>query len=121
MLAIAVTIRIDVYGMIYCAILGLLLLVPRRILAPLWLFLVFLQGLLLLLQYAMLLGVPPGVCFSKNGDKGTRVILAYVLCTLTNSTMWCKAVTMPVHRSSLNHVQIYIYVPTHAPFLLMNI
>ena len=78
MLAIAVTIRIDVYGMLYCAILGLLLLVPRRILAPLWLFLMFVQGLLLLFQYAMLLGVPPGVCFSKNADKGAKRMFAFV-------------------------------------------
>lgn len=72
MLAIAVAVRIDVYGMFYCSVLGLLLLVPRGVMAPVWLSVVVVHGLLLVLQYALLLGVPPGACFSPGGSRGTE-------------------------------------------------
>lgn len=71
MLAITVAVRIDVYGMIYCSLLGLLLVVSRRVMAPVWLCVIVVHGLLLAVQYAMLLGVPAGACFSPGGSRGT--------------------------------------------------
>ena len=63
-------VRIDIYGVFYCAILGMLLLTPRRIMAFVWLPYTVLHGMLLLLQYSMLLGVPPGACFYPDGNRG---------------------------------------------------
>ena len=71
MLAIAVAVRIDVYGVFYALALGLLLFTPRKILAPVWLCYLVLHGILLLLQYSFLLGLPPGVCFGTEGNTGT--------------------------------------------------
>ena len=76
MLAIAVAIRIDVYGIFYALVLGLLMVVPRRphkILFLLWTSYLVLHGLLLGFQYAFLLGVPQGVCLSPGTSRGTRV------------------------------------------------
>ncbi|CAI8013642.1 Piezo-type mechanosensitive ion channel component 1 [Geodia barretti] len=69
-MAISVAVRIDVYGVFYCIVVGVLLVFPRRLMAPLWLFYVVVHGLLLLLQYSMLLGVPPGACFYPGGRRG---------------------------------------------------
>lgn len=76
MLAIAVAIRIDVYGIFYALVLGLLMVVPRRprkVLLVLWTSYLVLHGLLLGVQYAFLLGVPQGVCLSPGTNRGTRV------------------------------------------------
>ena len=72
-MAISVAVRIDVYGVFYCIVVGVLLVFPRRLMAPLWLFYVVVHGLLLLLQYSMLLGVPPGACFYPGGRRGLCV------------------------------------------------
>ena len=61
MLAVVIAVRIDVYGPIYAALLGLLLLLPRKILPPFWLVFIILHGCLIALQYLALLGVPPSV------------------------------------------------------------
>ena len=70
MMAITVAVRIDAYGMFYSAVLGVMLLLPRRVMAVMWLLYTALHGLLLILQYFMLLGVPPGVCFYPDGHRG---------------------------------------------------
>eukprot|EP00731_Ephydatia_muelleri_P038646 Em0842g2a len=65
MLAIAVAVRIDIYGIFYAMVLGLLMLVPRppsKVHLVLWTFYLVLHGLLLVVQYAFLLGVPKGGC-----------------------------------------------------------
>lgn len=69
MVAIAVAVRIDAYGMFYCLVLGVMLVLPRGLMVPMWLLYTTVHGLLLILQYSMLLGVPPGLCFSPIGDK----------------------------------------------------
>jgi hypothetical protein len=69
MMAVAVAVRVDVYGVLYCLLLGLLLILPRGLMAPVWLLYTVIYGLLLILQYSMLLGVPPGVCFYPNGYR----------------------------------------------------
>ncbi|KAL5500796.1 hypothetical protein EMCRGX_G012401 [Ephydatia muelleri] len=72
MLAIAVAIRIDVYGIFYALVLGLLMVVPRRprkVLLVLWTSYLVLHGLLLGVQYAFLLGVPQGVCLSPGTNR----------------------------------------------------
>ena len=63
--AMLVAVRIDVYGVIYAVVLGLMILVPRRVLAPFWVLFTFLHGTLLLLQYAALLGAPPSILCTK--------------------------------------------------------
>ena len=69
MLAITVAVRIDVYGVYYALVLGVLLLVPRRLLAPVWLVCLALHGVLLLAQYWFLLGLPPGFCFNRGTNQ----------------------------------------------------
>jgi hypothetical protein len=69
MLAIAVVVRIDAYGMLYSVVLGVMILLPRRLIRPPWLLLIVIHGLLLILQYSMLLGVPPGLCFYPDGNR----------------------------------------------------
>ena len=78
MMAIAVAVRIDVYGVFYCVVLGILLVFPRGLMAPLWLLYLVVHGLLLLLQYSMLLGVPPGACFYPGGERGLYVLLPHI-------------------------------------------
>lgn len=68
MLAIAVAVRVDVYGVFYALALCVLLFVPRRYLFPVWIVYLVVHGLLLLIQYFFLLGAPPGVCLA--GDDG---------------------------------------------------
>ena len=70
MLAITVAVRIDVYGIFYALILGLLLFTPRRVLAPIWFCYLLIHGLLLLVQYSMLLGAPYGACVGPGGKRG---------------------------------------------------
>lgn len=73
MMVITVAVRIDVYGVLYCILLGLFLLIPRGLMAPLWLIYIVIYSLSLLLQYFMLLGVPPGACFSPYSDRGSEI------------------------------------------------
>ena len=69
-MAISVAVRVDVYGVFYCLVLGVFLVFPRGLMAPLWLFYLVVHGQLLMLQYSMLLGVPPGACFYPGGQRG---------------------------------------------------
>ena len=71
MLAISIAVRIDVYGVIYAVVLGVLFLVPRSILPPIWLVYLPVHGVLLAIQYFFLLGAPPTVCYNKPGSTGT--------------------------------------------------
>ena len=87
MLAIAVAVRIDVYGIFYALILGLLLFFPRRFLAPVWLCYLTVHGLLLLVQYFLLLGLPYGACVGPGGDTGDSA-LSLVHVSLCLSDVW---------------------------------
>ncbi|KAL5467471.1 hypothetical protein EMCRGX_G031697 [Ephydatia muelleri] len=72
MLAIAVAVRIDIYGVFYALVLGLFMFVPRppsRVHLVLWISYLVLHGLLLVVQYAFLLGVPKGVCLSPGTER----------------------------------------------------
>ena len=71
MLAIAVAVRVDVYGVIYAVALGLLLLISRswKILRLVWLFYLLLLGTLLAVQYFFLLGAPPSVCYNIGANS----------------------------------------------------
>ena len=62
MLAVTAAIRDDIYAVVFVLLLGLLLVVPRRALRPLWLPVMLIQGLLLLWQYSLTLGLPPLLC-----------------------------------------------------------
>ena len=55
---------------------------PRRIMAPIWLLYTVIHGLLLILQYSMLLGVPPGACFYPGGERGMYLKRFDTLCHL---------------------------------------
>ena len=87
MLAITIAIRIDVYGVIYAVVLGILFLAPRSILPPIWLVYLPVHGVLLAIQYFFLLGAPPSVCYNKPGSTGnvhcvTFRIVSFVLRTM---------------------------------------
>ena len=74
MLAIAVAVRIDVYGVIYAVALGVLFIFPRELTClflPLYL---LVHGGLLALQYFFLLGAPPSVCYNKPDSTGTCLL-----------------------------------------------
>jgi len=73
MLAITVAVRIDVYGVFYALVLGLLLFTPRRFLAPVWFCYLLFHGILLLIQYFFLLGIPPGVCLGAERGRQTQL------------------------------------------------
>ncbi len=61
--AILVAARIDIYGIIYVVILGLMLIAPRSLMAPVWLIFLVLHGIALVAQYMFLVGLPPsGIC-----------------------------------------------------------
>ena len=86
MLAITVAVRIDVYGVIYVVVLGLLFLVPRKILRPIWFVCLPVHGVLLAVQYLFLLGAPPSVCYNKPHTTGTSectfIFVAHIhMCT----------------------------------------
>ena len=97
MLAITVAVRIDVYGMIYALALGSLLIIPKRILPPVWLIYLIVHGALLLLQYSFLLGVPHGACYSPDSDRGITArstiqdlpILGVQVCRDEQVYTWC--------------------------------
>ena len=74
MLAITVAVRIDVYGVLYALVLGVLLFTPRRFLAPVWFCYLLVHGVFLLLQYLLVLGVPPGVCLGAEGNSGRQPV-----------------------------------------------
>lgn len=63
--ALLVAIRIDVYGIVYVVILGLMLIAPRSLLAPVWLLFLCIHGLTLIIQYSFLVGLPP-IALCKN-------------------------------------------------------
>ena len=96
MLAIAVAVRIDIYGIFYAMVLGLLMLVPRppsKVHLVLWTFYLVLHGLLLVVQYAFLLGVPKGVCLYPGTERGKlvkrlepecwNILLGFIPCRLS--------------------------------------
>ena len=62
MIAIAVAVRTDIFGVLYAIVLGVFLLAPRKILKVAWIPYVMVHGCLLLIQYAMLVNVPYGAC-----------------------------------------------------------
>lgn len=62
MLAVTSAIRDDIYAVVFILLLGLLLVFPRRALRPLWLPVMLVQGVLLLWQYLLILGLPPFLC-----------------------------------------------------------
>ena len=66
MIAIAVSIRTDVYGVLYAIALGVFLLIPQTKLKIVWVLYVIVHGCLLLLQYAMLVNVPRGACIDDH-------------------------------------------------------
>ncbi len=66
--AILVAARIDVYGIIYVVILGLMLIAPRTLLAPVWLLFLVLHGAALIMQYTSLVGLPPSLICREQGN-----------------------------------------------------
>ena len=62
MLAVTAAIRDDIYAVVFVLLLGLLLVSPHRALRPLWLPVMLIQGVLLLWQYLLILGLPPFLC-----------------------------------------------------------
>ena len=61
--AVLVAARIDIYGILYVVILGLMLIAPRSLMAPVWLIFLVLHGMAILVQYVFLVGLPPsGIC-----------------------------------------------------------
>ena len=106
MLAITVAVRIDLYGIFYCAVLGVLLLLPRRVMALVWLLYTPLHGLLLILQYSMLLGVPQGVCFYPGGSRGTlcvHVVCRFILAPECTRTGYFEGVVSLPRACELNY------------------
>lgn len=72
MFAIAVTVRTDLFGILYAVALGVFLLTPRKVLRPVWLLYLIIHGSLLLIQYAMLVSVPYGACI--NDQEGSKTL-----------------------------------------------
>ena len=72
MFAIAVAVRPDVFGVVYAFALGVFLLTPHKALQPVWLLYLVIHACLLLLQYAMLVGVPYGACIDD--QRGTKTL-----------------------------------------------
>lgn len=71
MFAIAVAVRTDVFGILYAIALGIFLLMPKKKLRLVWLLYLVIHGCLLLIQYAMLVGVPYGACIDDQAGKQT--------------------------------------------------
>lgn len=100
MLAIAVVVRIDAYGVFYCIVLGMMILLPPMLIRPLWLLFIIVHGILLILQYSMLLGVPPGLCFNPNGNRSMYTHCCVVPCAHTVSNHAYKIhMYIHIHRS----------------------
>lgn len=78
-LAITVAVRVDVYGVFYALALGLILLVPRRFLFPVWVVYLILHGALLIVQYFFLMGIPSGYCLTRTGE-GDSTCCLFVIC-----------------------------------------
>ena len=66
--AILLAARIDVYGIVYAVILGLMLITPRTLLPPVWVLYLLFHGLSLMLQYASLVGLPPSLICQVDGE-----------------------------------------------------
>ncbi|XP_065913837.1 piezo-type mechanosensitive ion channel component 1-like isoform X3 [Dysidea avara] len=71
MMAIAVAVRTDIFGVLYAIALGMFLLTPHSKLHVVWAPYVIIHGCLLLLQYAMLVNVPYGACIDDQFGKKT--------------------------------------------------
>lgn len=72
-------VRDDMYSVIYGIILGLCLLLtvaPRALVILLWPFLTYAVGVLIVLQYAFLLGAPDGMCFRPNATTQLGKLMA---------------------------------------------
>ena len=69
MQAILIAARIDVYGILYGVLLLAMLVIPQRFLVYSWIGFVVVHGTLLVVQYLMLLGLPPSVLCEKGMDK----------------------------------------------------
>ena len=69
MQAILIAARIDVYGVLYGVLLLAMLVIPRRFLSYSWIVFIVVHGSLLVIQYLMLLGLPPSVLCEKGMDK----------------------------------------------------
>ena len=83
MLAITVSVRVDVYGVFYALALGLLLLVPRgagKVWMAVWVAYMVVHGCLLIIQYIFLLGIPEdeGYCLTEDyGEIGYVTLRMY--------------------------------------------
>lgn len=69
MQAILIAARIDVYGILYGVLLLAMLVIPRRFLSYSWIVFIVVHGSLLVIQYIMLLGLPPSVLCKKGTDR----------------------------------------------------
>ena len=65
MVAITVAIRSDSYAVMYALILGLLLISPRSVCAKVWPLFIFINVVVIILQYASSLGLPPAACIGQ--------------------------------------------------------
>ena len=67
-----ITSRDDVYSILYGLILGAVLLVtvaPESVVAVIWPMLTYVVGVLIVVQYAFLLGTPNGACLRPNSSE----------------------------------------------------
>lgn len=79
MLAIAVAVRIDVYGVVYAIALGILFLIQRSLLPLVCFLYLLLHGILLVLQYFFLLGAPPSLCYNIQSTNTGLYLYCYNL------------------------------------------
>ncbi|KAK3085436.1 hypothetical protein FSP39_003276 [Pinctada imbricata] len=70
MIAGTISIRVDVFSVIYAIILGILLLLSRQGNARIWPIITIILALLLPIQYLMVLGMPQGLCYEYPWDSG---------------------------------------------------
>ena len=69
-----VAVRVDIYGIFYACVIGLLLLIPRKagkVWVVAWCIYLVLHGFLLVFQYVFLLGIPEadGYCLTSKSGK----------------------------------------------------
>lgn len=62
--------RLDVFAVVYGIILLVMFVLSRRTLAKIWGVYVVILGLLLPIQYLLVLGIPRGLCISKCSRYG---------------------------------------------------
>ncbi|XP_064641354.1 piezo-type mechanosensitive ion channel component 2-like isoform X4 [Lineus longissimus] len=75
MIAITIVIRGDSYAVMYAVILGILLICSRRACARFWPVLIIILVIVLILQYASCLGLPPGLCIEYPWTAAIHTIL----------------------------------------------